>query len=66
MVSELAVGEVTVRTTDGKVEKLFLSGGYLKLDDNKVLVLADVAKHIQRSTLIELKKLLKSSREIRE
>ena len=44
MVSELAVGEVTIQKADGNVEKLFLSGGYLKIEDNKVLVLADVAE----------------------
>lgn len=44
MVSELAVGEVTIQKADRNVEKLFLSGGYLKIEDNKVLVLADVAE----------------------
>ena len=44
MVSELAVGEVTIQKAYRNVEKLFLSGGYLKIEDNKVLVLADVAE----------------------
>ena len=44
MVAELSVGEVTVQTVEGKVEKLFLSGGYLKIEGDKTLVLADVAE----------------------
>ena len=63
MVSELAVGEVTVRTVGGKVEKLFLSGGYLKLDDNKVLVLADVAETYTEIDLDRAEKALKRAQE---
>ena len=44
MVSELAVGEITIRTTQGSVEKVFLSGGYLKIEEDKALVLADIAE----------------------
>ncbi len=63
MVSELAVGEVTVRTLDGKVEKLFLSGGYLKLEDNRVLVLADVAETYAEIDLKRAEKALSRAEE---
>jgi F-type H+-transporting ATPase subunit epsilon len=50
MIAELDIGEVTVLSASGS-EKLFIAGGYVEVDHNKVKVLADI---VEKSSEIDL------------
>lgn len=41
LISEIAAGEISVQEADNSVRKFFVSGGYLHVDSNKVMVLVD-------------------------
>lgn len=51
MVAELDQGEVTITTTDAAVERFFVAGGYVEVENNRVTLLADV---IERAREIDL------------
>jgi F-type H+-transporting ATPase subunit epsilon len=54
MIAELDIGEVTVRLPGGAgPETYFISGGYVEVDHNKVVVLADV---IERAHEIDIQR----------
>jgi F-type H+-transporting ATPase subunit epsilon len=42
LITKLNVGEIVIRT-EGPEERILLSGGFAKVDNNKVLILADEA-----------------------
>lgn len=41
LISEISPGDLLIQKTSGDNEKYFISGGYLHVDENKVVVLAD-------------------------
>ena len=41
LISEIAAGEISVQEADSSIRKFFVSGGYLHVDENKVVVLVD-------------------------
>ncbi len=50
MIAELDIGEVTVQSSSGS-DRLFIAGGYVEVDHNKVKVLADI---VEKATEIDL------------
>lgn len=43
LVTELALGEMTLKISEKTEEKFYISGGFLEVSDNKVKILADEA-----------------------
>ena len=41
LISEISPGDLLIQKNASDVEKYFISGGYLHVDENKVVVLAD-------------------------
>jgi F-type H+-transporting ATPase subunit epsilon len=52
MVAELDQGEVTITTTDAAVERFFVAGGYVEVENNRVTLLADVIERAREIDLI--------------
>ncbi|MFA5987087.1 MAG: ATP synthase F1 subunit epsilon [Candidatus Paceibacterota bacterium] len=55
-VSSLASGELVARTADGNVSPMLISGGFLELADNELIVLADSAEHVSEIDLEQAQK----------
>ena len=47
MVAELESGEVIVTTSEGLVDRYFISGGYVEVEENRVSLLADVVEKLR-------------------
>ena len=56
MISELDVGELIVKKTAGENLKYFISGGYVQVQNNEVVVLADVIEAADQIDRERLKK----------
>lgn len=55
MISELDMGELLVKKTSGDDLKYFVSGGYVQVKDNEVVVLADVIESAEQIDQARLK-----------
>ncbi|MBN1467956.1 MAG: ATP synthase F1 subunit epsilon [Fusobacteriaceae bacterium] len=56
LVSELVMGEMTIRTEDRNEEKYFVSGGFLEISKDKTIILADEAINIKNIDVVQAQK----------
>ena len=56
LLTPLETGALTVKLPDGKTERLFVSGGFLEVENNHVRVLADVGERVSTIDLERAKR----------
>ena len=56
LVSELALGQMMIRSEDKKEESFFVSGGFLEISKEKTVILADEAINVKDIDVVKAQK----------
>ncbi len=56
LVSELALGQMMIRSEDKKEESFFISGGFLEISKEKTVILADEAINVKDIDVVKAQK----------
>ena len=65
-ISQLAIGELRYRATDGRSRRIAVSGGFLQVSDNRVTLLADTAERADEIDLTRARQAVERARSARQ